>query len=180
MALHVFNAGQRIKQLNDIDRDVAKLLQSAGLAIKALSNVSTAPEAAIRSATLEQHKGTFTTATAQYFSLLSSIDIRLRRQIYALEEAEIISAEAPAKETHSNPNLSTAFAAFGGGQSGTAALQTATEKNITSTAGGLGNLDVGWLNGRNDNVGKDMEAELWAKAQEFVSSLTTKADGQAI
>ena len=74
------------------------------------------------------------------------------------------------KETHPNPNLSAAFAAFGGGQSGTTALQTATEKNIISTAGGLGNLDVGWLNGRNDNVGKDMEAELWAKAQEFVSS----------
>lgn len=124
-----------------------------------------------RPAILEQRKDTFTTATAQYFSLLSSIDIRLRRQIYALEEAEIISTEAPAKESHLNQSVSAAFAAFGGGLSGTPSLQTATEKNSTSTAGGLGNLDVGWLNSRNDNVGKDLEAELWAKAQDVVSSL---------
>lgn len=88
-----------------------------------------------------------------------------------MEEAEIISTEAPAKDSHSNPGVTAAFAAFGGGQFGTPASQTATEKSITSTAGGLGNLDVGWLNSRNDNVGKVMEAELWAKAQEFVGGL---------
>ena len=147
------------------------------MAIKALSNVSTLRETGNRPATLEQHKNTFSIATAQYFSLLSSIDIRLRRQIYALEEAEIISTEAPAKDSHSNPSLS---AAFGGGQSGASTLQTPTEKSIASTAGGLGNLDVGWLNSRNDNVGKDMEAELWAKAHEFVGSLGDKSRRQGV
>lgn len=134
-------------------------------------NASTSHEIGAQPATLEQRKNTFTTATAQYFSLLSSIDVRLRRQIYALEEAELISTEAPAKDSHLNSSVSAAFALFGGGQSSTPALPTAAEKSTSSTTGGLGSLDVGWLNSRNDNVGKNMEAELWMKAQEFVSSL---------
>ena len=141
------------------------------MAIKALTNASASRETGTRSTTLEQHKDTFTVATSQYFSLLSSIDVRLRRQIYALEEAEIISTEAPAKDSQSSTSVSAAFAALGGGQSSTPALQPASEKSTTSTAGGLGSLDVGWLNSRNDNVGKDMEAELWARAHGFVKSL---------
>lgn len=37
--------------------------------------------------------------------------------------------------------------------------------------GGLGNLDIGWLNSRNDNVDKEMEAELWKKASTFLAGL---------
>lgn len=147
------------------------------MALKALSNASTWHESGPQPATLEQRKNTFTTATAQYFSLLSSIDIRLRRQIYALEEAEVISTEAPAKDSHSNSSVPAAFAAFGGGQSSTPALQTAAEKSTASTLGGLGSLDVGWLNSRNDNVGKNMEVELWVKAQDFVRSLIDESRG---
>lgn len=156
------------------------MLHSAGLAVKALLNASTSHEIGAQPATLEQRKNTFTTATAQYFSLLSSIDVRLRRQVYALEEAELISTEAPAKDSHLKSSLSAAFALFGGGQSSTPALPTAAEKSTSSTTGGFGSLDVGWLNSKNDNVGKNMEAELWVKAQEFVSSLPmVKAEGQA-
>lgn len=141
------------------------------MAVKALSNASTWHEIGAQPATLEQRKIIFTAATAQYFSLLSSIDIRLRRQIYALEEAEVISTEAPAKDSHLNSGVSAAFLAFGGGQSSTPALQTTAGKSTAGTTGGLGSLDVGWLNSRNDNVGKNIEAELWVKAQESISSL---------
>ena len=37
--------------------------------------------------------------------------------------------------------------------------------------GGLGNLDIGWLNSRNDNVGKEKEAELWEEAYRIVQRL---------
>lgn len=37
--------------------------------------------------------------------------------------------------------------------------------------GGLGNLDIGWLNSRNDNVDKEMESELWNKASTFLAGL---------
>ena len=43
---------------------------------------------------------------------------------------------------------------------------TATKGAITG--GGLGGLDIGWLNSRNDNVGKAKEAELWEEAQRAV------------
>ena len=37
-------------------------------------------------------------------------------------------------------------------------------------AGGMGNLDIGWLNSRNGLVEKEMEAELWAQAEDLVRS----------
>lgn len=47
--------------------------------------------------------------------------------------------------------------------------QGAMRKGAT-TGGGLGSLDVGWLNSRNDNVGKGMEAELWEEARQLIDS----------
>ena len=40
-----------------------------------------------------------------------------------------------------------------------------------TAGGGMGNIDVGWLNSQNDNVGKEMEAELWEEASKFVNRL---------
>ncbi|PKY04793.1 hypothetical protein P168DRAFT_326578 [Aspergillus campestris IBT 28561] len=86
----VFTSADRIRQLNEVDKDVAQLIHSAGLAIQALTNARSG-DAADRS--LEAHKARFKEATAQYFALLSSIDVRLRRQAYALEEAAILPPE---------------------------------------------------------------------------------------
>ena len=130
-------------------------------------------------ASLESHKGAFTSAASQYFTLLSSIDVRLRRQIYALEEAEIIGTDPPAKESAA---AAAAHSVFGEVASNTVSSQTASQtapENASTTTHNLGNLDIGWLNSRNDKVGKQMEAELWAKASEFVKRLEsekTRAD----
>ncbi len=117
----------------------------------------------------------FTKVTSQYFSLLSSIDVRLRRQIYALEEADIIPAEVAAKAEPAST------ASFGLGSAPSSQLNVPPSsagttrgqvggnfKSTSAAAGGPVTLDVGWLNSRNDSVGKDMEAELWAKAKEFL------------
>ncbi len=153
-------------------KDVTKLLESAGLAVKALtkSTSSASDDGDSRVQSIQDQKKDFTAATAKYFSLLSSIDVRLRRQIYALEEAEIIPAETASKDTQTTQNESLAFPDFEGAQNMPSTKQTGATRHATK-ATGQGNLDVGWLNSRNDNVGKEMEAELWAKAKAFVDTL---------
>ncbi|KAL4740993.1 mediator complex protein-domain-containing protein [Aspergillus similis] len=146
-SFRVFTSADRIRQLNEIDKDVAKLIHSAGLAIQALTNARsndpTTPASADNS--LDSHKARFKEATSQYFALLSSIDVRLRRQVYALEEASILAPDS----------------SYRAGDSGSAAA-----------AGGTSNpLDVSWLNSRKDTVGKEKEAELWAAARQFVQRI---------
>ncbi|EEH16124.2 hypothetical protein PABG_06211 [Paracoccidioides brasiliensis Pb03] len=151
----VFTPADRIRQLNEIDKDVTKLLNAAGVAISSLSNSSSATAGQPSSelppvdGTLESHQAAFKAASSQYFALLSSIDVRLRRQVYALEEASIIRPDSA--ET------------AGGGGGGT----TFT----VSTSGGINPLDTSWLNSRKDTVGKDKEAELWAEASRFATQL---------
>ncbi|KAL4797470.1 mediator complex protein-domain-containing protein [Aspergillus venezuelensis] len=155
----IFTSADRIRQLNDIDKDVAKLIHSAGLAIQALTNAkspntntNSSPTASTNTAnTLDSHKTRFKEATSQYFALLSSIDVRLRRQVYALEEASILAPDAVAPTR--------------GGE---------------GSAGASGTLDVSWLNSRKDTVGKEKEAELWRAAREFVEKVEGegKRDGE--
>lgn len=45
---------------------------------------------------------------------------------------------------------------------------SAANNKTTITNGGLGNLDIGWLNSRSDHAEKPMEAELWEEAQRMV------------
>ncbi|KAJ5179121.1 hypothetical protein N7492_002331 [Penicillium capsulatum] len=142
-------SADRIRQLSEIDQDVTKLIHSAGLAVQALTN--TKPESGPDSAgdSLESHKAQFREATSRYFALLSSIDVRLRRQVYALEEASLLKPESMSQT---------------GDATGTGGVGT-----VASTAANP--LDISWLNSRKDTVGKDKEAELWAAARQYVEQL---------
>ncbi|OJJ39783.1 hypothetical protein ASPWEDRAFT_169607 [Aspergillus wentii DTO 134E9] len=140
-----FTSADRIRQLNDVDQDVAKLIHSAGLAIQALTNARSNDTSSTDNS-LDSHKARFKEATSQYFALLSSIDVRLRRQVYALEEASIL---APDSTSRGND-------AAGAGGAAAAASNP---------------LDISWLNSRKDTVGKDKEAELWAAARGFVEQI---------
>lgn len=141
------------------------MLQSAGLAIRALTN--SAPQTQESSTegreegqgekegeALEAHKRAFKDSSAKYFALLSSIDVRLRRQVYALEEAGVIEPEASAESVGAAGGVATATSGGAGGG-------TATNP-----------LEISWLNSRKDTVGKDKEAELWAGARKLVSRHT--------
>ncbi|KKK17833.1 hypothetical protein P175DRAFT_0172415 [Aspergillus ochraceoroseus IBT 24754] len=143
----VFTSADRIRQLNEVDKDVTKLIHSAGLAIQALTNAKSADSSTAENS-LESHKARFKEATSQYFALLSSIDVRLRRQVYALEEASILAPDPSSSRSADIP-------ASGAGAVGAAANP----------------LDVSWLNSRKDTVGKEKEAELWAAAREFVEEI---------
>ncbi|KAL4929293.1 mediator of RNA polymerase II transcription subunit 11 [Aspergillus undulatus] len=164
----LFTSADRIRQLNDIDQDVAKLIYSAGLAVQALTNArsndpsssssttfsSNNPNNSTSTNTLETHKTRFKEATSQYFALLSSIDVRLRRQVYALEEASILAPDSAGARTEGS------FA------------------SAAAAAGASNPLDVSWLNSRKDTVGKEKEAELWRAAREFVQ--TKRGDGGGV
>ncbi|CEL06197.1 hypothetical protein ASPCAL07304 [Aspergillus calidoustus] len=147
----VFTSADRIRQLNEIDKDVAKLIHSAGLAIQALTNAR-AGDLSATDTSLDSHKARFKEATSQYFALLSSIDVRLRRQVYALEEASILAPDSSSR---------------GGDLAGAGAGAS----NVSNP------LDVSWLNSRKDTVGKEKEAELWAAAREFVQQMEQVQSG---
>ena len=103
------------------------------------------------------------------------MDVNLRRQIYALEEAEILPAEAVTRE----PPTSLAVHSTSQANSPGSSLSKSVVGNKSAIAGGgLGNLDVGWLNGRNDNVGKEMKSELWREAENFVHKLEKRKAGK--
>ncbi|KAI1925914.1 hypothetical protein LOZ65_002726 [Ophidiomyces ophidiicola] len=155
---HTFSAADRIRQLNEIDQDVAKLLHAAGLAVQALTNAPLPTDNPSQTASssseknvLDAHKDAFKEASSQYFSLLSSIDVRLRRQVYALEEASIIRPESAVKA---------------GEGVGIGAVPPAP--------GSTNPLEISWLNTRKDTVEKEKEALLWADAREFVLELKSK------
>ena len=159
---------------------MAQLLHSAGLAVKALTESShLAHDAQLPlSAVIDRQKEQFTDAASRYFSLLSSINIRLRRQIHALEAAEILSAEIKVKEQQKGVGVTLNASA----SAGTASVPPTKQALINKTAsmnGGVGNLDVGWLNSRNDNAGKEKEAELWAKAEELLTVWEEKMNKQS-
>ncbi|KAF8242681.1 hypothetical protein K440DRAFT_523786, partial [Wilcoxina mikolae CBS 423.85] len=72
-------AASAIQDLTSIDSDITRLLSSASEAIRCLTTPSSSSGA----------EETFTHHAATYHQLLSSITVRLRRQILQLQAAEI-------------------------------------------------------------------------------------------
>ncbi|KAL9038400.1 MAG: hypothetical protein Q9180_003161 [Flavoplaca navasiana] len=168
------SATERITQLNEVDRDVAELLRSAGMAIKTLTCAEPDAEELYNSQshTIEERQQRFSTASSRYFSLLSSIDVRLRRHISSLEDAGILPSETIATETQSSRDVSTTNTSM----SNNLLLRPGASARDAITNGGIGNLDVGWLNSRNNNVGRAMEANLWKEAHELIDTILEAKD----
>jgi hypothetical protein len=102
---------------------------------------------------LESQKAAFTEATESYLSTLSNIDVRLRRNVYALEEAGLVHRDGKRGQVGAHSE----------------------EARI----GGNGPLDSSWLNARsNDSVSKGMDREIWADARKFVERLGVKSSGE--
>jgi hypothetical protein len=173
-AFKPFTKAERIQQLNDIDKvstvqfveptailthlqSITQLLQSAGLALKTLTStqetLTPAPS---------DRRAAFESASNSYFQALQTVDVGLRRQIIGLEEADIIPADRVKGKGKESQDP------FAGGKSGAGTDQAAE--------GGMGKLDIGWLNSRSSRVGRDMEAELWEKARRFLDGLESGND----
>lgn len=136
----------RIKELNEIDKSISQLPRAAGEAIQILGSNCTAPN-------LSSAKSQFLESVTTYFTILSSIDVRLRRQVYALQEAGLI-AEGDAKD-----------AKRGASAPG------------PSSGGGGGQLEVSWLDSGGDRVERDMQREVWRRARELVERLVPETNG---
>ncbi|CAG8972238.1 hypothetical protein HYALB_00001636 [Hymenoscyphus albidus] len=152
-----FTKAERIQQLNDIDKSITQLLQSAGQALQVLSHATTDPA----------REESFMKASNEYFKNLQEVDVGLKRQIWGLEEAEII----PAEKAKAKLKEEQIFKQMGGNK----ATQSAEPPPIE---GGMGKLDIGWLNSRGGQVERDMEAELWAKARGFLEGNETNGSAK--
>lgn len=85
----------------------------------------------------------------KFLSILHSVDVRLKRQIWGLEEAGILKDKPKEDATSGGP-------------------KPVLEPN---GLGMLGSLDVGWLNSRSNQVEREMEAELWTGARTHLETV---------
>ncbi|KAG5925428.1 hypothetical protein E4U42_004305 [Claviceps africana] len=145
-----FTLQENIQQLNQIDESIAQLMSQTATSLSALtipSSGSTAPGGKAPASDPPAQKEAFKSATDAFLTTLHSIDVRMKRQIMALEEAGIVNL---ANEPRQGPNGGT---------------KTSLKPNGLGTVGGL---DVGWLNSRSTRVEREMEGELWQEIKEFL------------
>ncbi|KAF8852769.1 hypothetical protein BDZ45DRAFT_716830 [Acephala macrosclerotiorum] len=162
-AYRPFTKAERIQQLNDIDKSITQLLKSAGQALETLAASNPSQTPSMRRAVFEHTSNTF-------LKTLQSVDVRMRRQIYGLEEANIIPAER-AKKVKEKEDTSTI-----------GRMSSPKDDTTEAPSGdtGLGKLDIGWLNSRSGRVGRDFEAELWEKARGFLEGMEGTSNGHTV
>jgi hypothetical protein len=146
-----FTVEENIRQLNDIDKSIVQLMNHTATALKAVSMPSSSANGVDGSKPETDpatQKEALHTATDSFLDILHSVDVKMKRQIMALDEAGIVNlAPVPKQEPGS----------------------TGTKPSLKPNGmGNVGSLDVGWLNSRGSKVEREMEAELWTKAKEFL------------
>ncbi|KAK3706827.1 hypothetical protein LTR37_012506 [Vermiconidia calcicola] len=173
MASQTTSSADRIRELSAINADVAAMLQSAGQAVNSLTNrpLDRSGEDedgyladARKAATVDERKEAFEENTKAYYNRLQAIVARLRRQAYALEEAGIIAPEAPSLSSGAHQRQ----AGHGAGTQRGHPPAAPAQETERITNGGLGNLDVGWLNSRGNKVGAEKENELVQEARKLL------------
>ncbi|EQL00766.1 hypothetical protein G6O67_005083 [Ophiocordyceps sinensis] len=147
-----FTAEENIDHLNAIGRSIAQLMNHTATALNALTTPASADPSADGASkpALDppSQKDAFRSATDSFLTTLHNIDVAMKRQVLALEEAGIVNLSNAPRQ---GPNSATAKASL-----------------KPNGVGTVGNLDVGWLNSRSSRVERDMEAELWQEAREFL------------
>ncbi|KAK1717303.1 mediator complex protein-domain-containing protein [Colletotrichum lupini] len=146
-----FTLQERIQQLCEIDTQIVSLIP--------LKPIRSSPQPSSSSQTQTQ---TFKTSMDALLSTLHTVDVHMKRQILALEEASIIKLRNDADPKTRQPVMN---------EDAKIVARPSLEPNGVGT---IGNLDVGWLNSRNNKVERDMEAELWAKMRELLERYHAK------
>ncbi|KKA28201.1 hypothetical protein TD95_003313 [Thielaviopsis punctulata] len=119
-------------------QNLVKLMDHTGEALEALSHTPSAAPQAQAQAQL----AAFQTAMNNLLTTLHTVDVHMKRQILGLKEAGIIVLDEP--QAHKTASLN------------------------PNGVGAVGKLDAGWLNSRSAKVEREMEAELWAEARQFL------------
>ena len=172
MASRTISPADRIRDLSNINAEVAAILQSAGQAINSLTDQplskgasndgDTHMETGDGPGSLQDRKDAFTEHTQGYFTHIQAVVARLRRHAYALEEAGIITAEAPVVGLTEQQKQAAAAQA----QQRAPVVAVAEPERITN--GGLGTLDVGYLNSRGNKVATEKESELIGEVKKLL------------
>lgn len=179
MASQTMSTADRIRELTEVNNDVASMLSAAGQAINALTNrplnapndsdEDTNMDNTQEPASLDARKSAFQQNSNDFYKNLQAVVAKLRRQAYALEEAGIISPEAATLST-----ISVQAPKQPSGPPGRPAQQN-IEQPERITNGGMGNQDIGWLNSMGNKVGADKEKELVDDAKKLIDDML--ADG---
>ncbi len=103
----------------------------------------------------------------EFMRTLRTVNVGIKRQIWGLEEAGIISLGKKELNTREE----------GGEVQASNARNGLLEPDGT---GKIGGLDVGWLNSRSNKVEKDMEADLWQEAEDVLQRLIAHQRQHAI
>ncbi|KAI1149253.1 mediator complex, subunit Med11 [Nemania diffusa] len=151
-----FTKAERIQQLGDIDKKIVSLLRSTGEAIQCLGK--RIPEDENVSMTDTDPTQKFKESMDEFLRTLRIVNVGMKRQIWGLEEAGIISLQKRELVTREE-----------GGE-----VQASHARNRLlepDGAGKIGGLDVGWLNSRSNRVEIDMEADLWQEAADIMQRL---------
>lgn len=187
---NTFTPADRIRELGEIDARIPQALSAASFAVRSVVGEPT--EETEPDSSPSDPQAAFERHTTVFYAQVQAITALLRRQAYALEEAGIISASKDSNLDLQPPPpppsaLGTAGRAglpvAGGGRpamglapagSGQVGKEVAQMPIIN---GGLGNLDIGWLNSRRDTIGKQKEAELWKEARRMLAEMVEPENG---
>ena len=179
MASVEFTPEERIRELSAINAEVAGMIKQAGQAINALTNRPLSKgededgDAEMadgeQTASKSDRQEAFKIHTTAFYTGVQSVTAKLRRNVYGLEEAGIISAETSVPQVTEQQTTR----AVSGPQAG----RPPKEEVSRITNGGMGNLDVGWLNSRGNKVGAEKENELMKDAKDLLESELRREEG---
>ncbi|KAI1774418.1 mediator complex, subunit Med11 [Hypoxylon cercidicola] len=150
---------ERIQQLGEIDRNIVSLLRSTAQAVQTLGKQQARDEDVTMADHKDQQIEVFQNSMNDFLRTLRSVNVGMKRQIYGLEEADIVTLDT--NESQSTEAESSKTAGAG-------------NRNVPLQPDGdgkIGGLDVGWLNSRSDKVERDMEADLWNEAEALLQRL---------
>ncbi|KAI1407634.1 mediator complex, subunit Med11 [Hypoxylon sp. FL1857] len=153
-----FTKAERIEQLGEIDRNIVSLLRSTARAVQTLGKQQTQGEDVVMADDKDQQSQVFQDSMNEFLRTLRVVNVGMKRQIWGLEEAHIISLDKESQNAREEGNEA----------------QGVGHRNAPLKPDGdgkIGGLDVGWLNSRSDKVERDMEADLWDQAEAFLQRL---------
>ncbi len=174
-------------------QDISSLLQHTSDALRAIAKPPTTnssastPSNALAGTAPETYQesqeaalSNFKAIQSEFLNTLDRIDKQLKRQIYALEEAGIITLRNTGEQAEGGEGAGTAGpgtsggAAGGEGTTGKTRAKEVVARLDPDGVGRYGSLDVGQLNMASSTVERDLEQELWAKARELTARMAAQ------
>ncbi|KAI0016023.1 mediator complex, subunit Med11 [Xylariomycetidae sp. FL0641] len=161
----LFTKAERMAQLGEIDRNIVSLLRSTAQAVESIGKKDKQDKQDEDTAMTDTNQAqVFNDSMNDFLRTLRKVNVGMKRQIWGLEEAGIIS---PGKKDIQNIKEEGGEVQASGTRIGT------LEPDGT---GKIGGLDVGWLNSRSNKVERDMEAHLWDESERTLRLLLQHND----